>query len=45
MVAEKLKTMKDIVDNSHGGLKDEINQAYKQYANYVFPNNETRHPS
>ena len=30
-------------DNSRGRKKDGLTQAYKSYADYVFPNNETRH--
>ena len=41
---KKLKIMKDKADNSRGRKKDELNQAYKSYADYAFPNNETRHP-
>ena len=28
-----------------GREKDELTKAYKSYADYAFPNNETRHPS
>ena len=31
-------------DNSRGRKKVELTEAYKSYANYAFPNNETRHP-
>ena len=40
----KLKFMKDKADNSCGRKKYELSQAYKSYADYAFPNNETRHP-
>ena len=36
--------MKYKADNSRGREKYELNQAYKLYAEYNFPNNETRHP-
>ena len=36
--------MKDKADKSSRRVKDELNQAYKSYADYAFPNNETRHP-
>ena len=36
--------MKDKADNSLGRKKDELNQAYKSYAKYAFPNDETSHP-
>ena len=35
--------MKDKSDNSRGRRK-EWTKAYKSYADYAFPNNETRHP-
>ena len=35
--------MKDKADNSRGREKDELTQAYKSYADYAFPNDETRH--
>ena len=41
---KQLKTMKDKADNSRGSKKDELTQAYKSYADYAFPNNETCHP-
>ena len=41
---KQLKTMKDKSDNSHGRKKDEFTPAHKSYNDYVFPNNETRHP-
>ena len=34
---EQLKIMKDKADNSRGKEKDELTQAYKSYADYVFP--------
>ena len=36
--------MKDKADNSCGRKKYELTQAYKSYADYAFPNDETRHP-
>ena len=36
--------MKDKSDSSCGREKDEFTQAYKSYADYAFPNDETRHP-
>ena len=36
--------MKDKADNSRGRQKYKLTQAYKSYADYVFPNNETCHP-
>ena len=36
--------MKDKADNSRGRKKYEITQAYKQYTEYAFPNDETCHP-
>ena len=41
---KKLKIMKDKADNSRGREKDELTKAYKSYADYAFPNNETRQP-
>ena len=41
---KQLKIMKDKADNSRGREKYESNQAYKSYADYEFPNNDTRHP-
>ena len=41
---KQLKIMKDKADNSRGREKYELTQAYKLYADYAFPNNETRHP-
>ena len=36
--------MKDKAYKPRGRTKDELTQAYKSYADYDFPNNETRHP-
>ena len=36
--------MKDKAENSRGRKKYELTQAYKSYADYVFPEKETRHP-
>ena len=44
MAAETIIIMKDKADNSCGGVKDELTQAYKSYADYAFPNDETCHP-
>ena len=41
---KQLEIMKDKADNSRGGEKDEFTYAYKSYADYDFPNDETRHP-
>ena len=41
---KQLKIMKDKSDHSRGKKRDELTQAYKSYADYVFPNNETCHP-
>ena len=41
---KKLKIIKDKADNSRGREKDYLTQAYKSYAEYVFPNDETCHP-
>ena len=41
---KQLKIMKDKADNSRGRVKDELNQAYKSYAHYAFPEKETHHP-
>ena len=38
---KKLKIMKDKAYNSLGRGKHELTQAYKSYAYYAFPNNET----
>ena len=37
--------MKDKADHSRGSKRDELTQSYKSYANYAFPNDETRHSS
>ena len=44
MAAEKIKIMKDKVDNSRGREKKELTQDYKSCADYGFPNDETLHP-
>ena len=44
MAVEKFKIMKDKADNSRGITKYELNQAYKSYADYAFPEKQTRHP-
>ena len=36
--------MKDKADNSRGRKKCDLTQAYKSYADYAFPNDETHHP-
>ena len=36
--------MKDKSENSRGRGKDELTQAYKSYADYAFPEKQTRHP-
>ena len=36
--------MKDKADNSRGRGEYLLTQAYKSYADYAFPNDETRHP-
>ena len=41
---KQLKIMKDKSDHSRGRKKEELTQAYKSYADYAFPNNETCHP-
>ena len=41
---KQLKTMKDKAENSRGRGIDELNQAYKSYADYAFPEKKTRHP-
>ena len=41
---KQLKIMKYKADNLCGRKKDELTQAYKSYADYDFPNNETHHP-
>ena len=40
---EQLKIMRDKADNSRGREKDEFTQAYKSYADYALPNDETCH--
>ena len=44
MAAETIKKMKDKAHNSRSRKKDELNQAYKSYADYAFPNYQTCHP-
>ena len=41
---KQLKIMKDKADNSRRREKYELTQSYKSYADYAFPNDETRHP-
>ena len=41
---KRFKIMTDKSNNSRGREKDELTQAYKSYADYKFPNNETCHP-
>ena len=41
---KQLKSMKDKAENSRGRRKDEWTQAYKSYADYVFPEKQTLHP-
>ena len=41
---KQLKIMKNKADNSRRRGKYELTQAYKSYADYAFPNDETRHP-
>ena len=41
---KQLKIMKDKAENSRGRGKDELTQAYKSYADYAFPEKQTRHP-
>ena len=41
---KQLKTMKEKAENSRGRGKDELTQAYKSYADYVFPEKQTCHP-
>ena len=41
---KQLKIMKEKAENSRGRGKYELTQAYKSYADYAFPNNETHHP-
>ena len=44
MEAETIKIMKEKADNSRERGKDELTQAYKSYADYAFPEKQTRHP-
>ena len=44
MTSETIKITKDKADNSIGRKKYESTQAYKSYADYAFPDDETRHP-
>ena len=41
---KQLKTMKDKAENSRGRVKYELTQPYKSYADYAFPEKQTRHP-
>ena len=41
---KQLKIMKDKAENSRGRGKDELNKAYKSYADYAFTVKQTRHP-
>ena len=41
---KQLKSMKEKADISRGIGKDELTQAYKSYADYAFPEKQTRHP-
>ena len=41
---KQLKIMKDKAENSRGREKYELTQSYKSCDDYVFTNNETRHP-
>ena len=43
MAAQTIKITKDKADNSLGRKKDELTQSDKSYAQYAFPNYETRH--
>ena len=43
MAAEKIKIMKDNSHHSRGRENDGLTQAYKSYADYAFPKNETHH--
>ena len=36
--------MKEKAENSRGRGQDELTQAYKSYADYAFPEKQTRHP-
>ena len=44
MARKQLKIIKDKAENSCGRGKNELTQDYKSYADYAFPNDETRHP-
>ena len=39
-----MKIIKDKAEHSRGRKKHELTQAYKSYADYAFPKNETCHP-
>ena len=41
---KQLKFMKEKSENSRGRGKYELTQAYKSYADYEFPEKQTRHP-
>ena len=41
---KRLKIMKNKAENSRGRGKDELTEAYKLYADYAFPEKQTRHP-
>ena len=41
---KQLKIMKDKTENSRGRGKYGLTQSYKSYADYAFPEKETRHP-
>ena len=41
---KQLKFMKEKAENSRGRGKDGLTQAYKSYADYAFPEKQTRHP-
>ena len=41
---KQLKITKEKAENSCGGVKDELTQGYKSYADYAFPEKQTRHP-
>ena len=41
---KQLKIMKEKAENSRGRGKYELTQAYKSYAEYAFPEKQTRHP-
>ena len=41
---KQLKIVEDKEDNSQAKGKDQLTQAYKSYANYASPNDETCHP-